>query len=541
MVYNSSFAWYYYLRRKIMANLRLKSRERIKKLTLTAMFTALITVGAFIQIPIMTVPFTMQFLFTNLAGILLGVKYGGLSLVLYLVLGLAGVPIFTKGGGIGYVLQPTFGYLIGFTLGAIVAALICSKGRYSYPRLLVAGIVNLLIVYAMGMLYFSLLMKFYFGKPQDGVYVLVNLCLIFLPMDIIWCIVSAVVSKRLLPLLYKNDPAKMLRISDVYALKCKVLSGAEITEREAKRLKYVSLGALCNAADEIRKRFMGDSFDLCAIVNAKNGGCAEDCKFCGQAACYGCREKGELISKEEYSKVYTAASENGLNALSAVTSGKVLSDKDIDKMVGIYMQHRDGKTERCASHGLLDENALKKLRESGVTRIHNNLEACEEYFPKLCTTHTHAQKLETVRAAKELGFKVCSGGIIGTGESMDQRIKLALELRREKVFSVPVNVLIPKNGTPLEKTKPLSYDEIRRTVAIFRFILPDVYIRPAAGRRELPDNGEKLFRCGANAAITGDFLTSKGVETSQDIKMFKKLGYKLNTEDKEDKNDKTSA
>ena len=165
------------------------------------------------------------------------------------------------------------------------------------------------------------------------------------------------------------------------------------------------------------------------------------------------------------------------------------------------------------------------LKECGVTRLHNNLEASAEYFPKLCTTHTHAQKLETVRAAKEAGLKVCSGGIIGAGESMNDRIKLALELREEGVYSVPVNVLMPRKGTPLENAKPLSYDEIRRTVAIFRFILPDVYIRPAAGRRELPDNGEKLFKGGANAAITGDFLTAKGVAVSEDLKMFGKLGF----------------
>lgn len=508
-----------------MAGLRLQSKERIKKLTLTAMFTALITVGAFIRIPIMTVPFTMQFLFTNLAGILLGVKYGGLSLALYLVLGLAGVPIFTKGGGIGYVLQPTFGYLIGFALGAVIAALICLKGRYSYPRLIAAGLVNLIVVYAAGMIYFALLMKFYFGKPQDAGYVIVNLCLIFLPIDFIWCIVSAVVAKRVLPVLYRHDPAKMLRISDLYASKCKVLSGGKLTEKEARRLKYVPLGALCSAADEIRKRFMKDKFDLCAIVNAKNGGCGEDCKFCAQAACYGCKDKGVLISREEYDNAYSAAEKEGLNAMSSVTAGKVLSDKDLQTLSDYYRAHEGGSTERCVSHGLLTKERIEMLKECGVTRLHNNLEASAEYFPKLCTTHTHAQKLETVRAAKEAGLKVCSGGIIGAGESMNDRIKLALELRGEGVYSVPVNVLMPRKGTPLENAKPLSYDEIRRTVAIFRFILPDVYIRPAAGRRELPDNGEKLFKGGANAAITGDFLTAKGVAVSEDLKMFGKLGF----------------
>lgn len=510
-----------------MASLRLQSKERLKKLTLSAMFTALITVGAFIQIPIMTVPFTMQFLFTNLAGILLGVKYGTLSLVLYLVLGLAGVPLFTKGGGVGYVLQPTFGYLIGFALGAVAAAFICRKGRYSYQRLIIAGVVNLIIVYVCGMLYFSLLMKFYFGKPQDAMWVLVNLCLIFLPMDAVWCFVSAVVAKRILPILYKNDPSQMLRISTVYELKCKVLSGGEITEREARRLKRVNLNALCNAADEIRERFMKNTFDLCSIVNAKNGGCGEDCKFCAQAACYGCKDRGEIISKEDYDKAYFSAQREGLNAISAVTAGKVISDKDLNAMIEIYKAHDGEEVERCVSHGLLGKDQLAKLKECGVTRVHNNLEASHDYFPKLCTTHTHDQKLQTIRAAKEEGFKVCSGGIIGTGESMNDRIKLAIELRKEGVFSVPVNILIPRAGTPLENAKPLSYEEIRRTFAIFRFIMPSTFIRPAAGRRELPDKGRKLFRSGANAAITGDFLTAKGVEVSEDIAMLKELGFDI--------------
>ncbi len=511
-----------------MAGLRAQSKERLKKLTLTAMFTALITIGAFIRIPILTVPFTMQFLFTNLAGILLGVKYGALSLALYLVLGLAGVPLFTNGGGIGYVFQPTFGYLIGFAVGAVTAALICSKGRYSYPRLIAAGIVNLIVVYAAGMAYFALLMKFYFGKPQDAGYILVNLCLVFLPMDFIWCLVSAVVAKRVLPLLYKNDPRQMLRISDLYASKCKVLGGGKLTEKEARRLKYVPLGALCSAADEIRKRFMKNSFDLCSIVNAKKGGCGEDCAFCGQAAKYGCKEKGELITGEEYGKAYREACKNGLNALSAVTAGRALSEKEIRAMAEIYAAYGSGSVERCASHGLISEDQLKTLKESGVTRIHNNLEACAGFFPKLCTTHTHAEKLATVRAAEKLGFKVCSGGIIGAGESMNDRIRLALELREEGVFSVPVNVLSPIEGTPLANAKPLSYDEIRRTVAIFRFLLPDVYIRPAAGRRELPDRGRKLFSGGANAAITGDFLTTKGVDVSEDLRMMKELGFEIN-------------
>ena len=505
-----------------MAKMRLQSRERLKKLMLTATFTALITVGAFIKIPIMTVPFTMQFLFCNLAGILLGAKYGTLAVALYLALGLSGVPLFTGGGGIGYVFQPTFGCLIGFAVGAMVAALICSRGRYSYPRMIAAGVVNVFIVYSLGMIYYALMMKYYFGTPKEAGWIIVNFCLIFLPMDFVWCAVSAVVAKRVLPLLYKNDPEKMLRISTLYELKCKVLNGGEITYKEAKRLKYVSLGALCAAADEIRQRFCKDAFDLCAIVNAKSGGCGEDCKFCAQSAHYGSKERGELISSEEYDRAYAAAESAGVAALGAVTAGRALSDAEIDAACRLYKAHEGGKVERCVSHGLLSEKQIKRLKDSGVTRLHNNLETCEGYFHKVCTTHTHAQKLQTVRAAKEAGLKVCSGGIIGLGESMNDRIKLAFELRNEGVFSVPINILDPRKGTPCENAKPISYDEIRRTVAIFRFILPDVFIRLAAGRRELSDKGEKLFRGGANAAITGDFLTVKGVSVNDDVVCFQR-------------------
>lgn len=503
------------------------SRERTKKLALTALFTALIAVGAFIRIPIMTVPFTMQFLFTNLAGILLGVKYGTLSLVIYLVLGLAGVPIFTSGGGIGYVFQPTFGFLIGFTVGAFVSALICSKGRYSFARLMIASLVNLVIVYSLGMIYFDLLMKYYFHTPKDGGWILVNLCLIFLPMDTVWCVVASVVAKRLLPVIYKNDALKMNRISIVREFKNKVLSGGTLSERQARKLKHVSLSKLCSAADEIRERFCGNKVDLCAIVNAKNGGCGENCKFCAQSACYSNVEKGTLISESDYITACDRAKEQGLDGFSAVTSGRALADRETDEMCSIYKKAHDGKIRLCASHGLLTKEQFAKLKESGVDTIHNNLETSERFFPSVCTSHTYQDKVDAIKAAQSVGLNVCSGCLIGMGENMDDRIALAAQLRKLNIKSVPVNILHPIEGTPLQDSKPLSYDEIRRTVAIFRFMLPDAFIRIAAGRKELPDNGKTLFAGGANAAITGDLLTTEGVVTQNDKQMFEALGMSL--------------
>lgn len=177
--------------------------------------------------------------------------------------------------------------------------------------------------------------------------------------------------------------------------------------------------------------------------------------------------------------------------------------------------------------GLLDEEQFKKLKAAGVVRIHNNLETSRSYFPKVCTSHTYDDKIETIKAAKRAGLEICSGGIIGIGESMEDRIDMALELRELEVQSVPVNMLDPIPGTPLGMMPVLKSEEVQRIIALFKFLLPKAYIRLAAGRDFLEDSGLSCFKAGSNAAITGDMLTVKGITVEKDLNAICGLGYEL--------------
>jgi biotin synthase len=179
----------------------------------------------------------------------------------------------------------------------------------------------------------------------------------------------------------------------------------------------------------------------------------------------------------------------------------------------------------CASHGLLTKEQFKRLRESGVTTYHCNIETSRRYFPYICTTHTFDDKIACIKRAKECGLNVCSGGIIGMGETWEDRADMALTLAELEIRSVPINALRPIKGTALGDEKPMTEEDILRTAAIFRFILPEAYIRLAAGRIIMERSGERAFRSGANAAITGDMLTTSGNDIRTDIEMLKKLGF----------------
>lgn len=181
----------------------------------------------------------------------------------------------------------------------------------------------------------------------------------------------------------------------------------------------------------------------------------------------------------------------------------------------------------CASFGIIQSRQLEQLKAAGVSRYHHNLETGKNFYKNICTTHTYEERINTIKAAKKAGLEICCGGIIGMGESKEDRLDLALAIRKLDVQSVPINILTPIPGTPLENTKPISKDEILRTIAIFRFIMPSQTIRCAAGRKKLGNNGEDAFLSGANALISGDFLTTPGSTNKEDIEMLQNLGYTI--------------
>lgn len=314
-------------------------------------------------------------------------------------------------------------------------------------------------------------------------------------------------------------------------LKKRVAQGYEISVHEACSLQDTDLEELCNAADELRFLFCGDTFDFCAIINGKSGKCSEDCKYCAQSVHY----KTDI---EEYplldgKVVVDEARDNfikGIGRFSIVTSGKTLKDKEIDALCMIYSRiGNDCGVYLCASHGLLSEKQFKKLKQAGVSRYHNNLETSRNYFPQICSTHSYDEKLEAIRMAKHAGLEICSGGIFGLGETFEDRIDMAFELKSLGVLSVPINIFSPIKGTPLGDSEVIGYDEVRRSAAVFRFILPRAFLRTAGGRGALEDKGLRMFSSGVNGAISGDMLTTSGITADIDKKMVTGLGYRIIT------------
>lgn len=313
----------------------------------------------------------------------------------------------------------------------------------------------------------------------------------------------------------------------IQKLKEKIIQGEYITKKEAMDLLGTDLEELCSAANDIREHFCGNSFDICTIINGKSGRCSENCKYCAQAGCYSTEiEQYPLLKTEEIVEEAKKNAGQGVLRYSIVTSGKKLNDEEVDQVCeSIRAIRREVDIEICASFGLLGEEQLKKIKEAGVSRIHNNLETSRRHFPDVCTTHTYDEKIDTIKAAKKAGLNVCSGGIMGIGETMEDRIDMVLEIRDLGIKSIPVNMLNPIPGTPFEKNDRLTLDEMRRIVAIFRFLVPDASIRLAGGRGLLEDKGVSCFQSGANAAISGDMLTTSGITVEKDMKILEELGF----------------
>lgn len=308
------------------------------------------------------------------------------------------------------------------------------------------------------------------------------------------------------------------------------LAGIPLSVDEALSLTTYTTDELCDAADAVRHHHMGDRIHTCSIVNARSGRCPEDCKWCAQSKYHatGITEY-EYISEDEMLAAYSHSQNLGVRRFSLVTSGRKVPQAHIGRFCSMLKKARSqGDMQLCASMGLLSEDQLRQLKEAGVTRYHCNLETAPSYFSKLCTTHTQADKLATIAAARRVGLEVCVGGIIGMGEGMRERLELAEAARLCHADALPVNVLCPIAGTPLADTTPLSEDEIVRTVALMRFVAPKMTIHFAGGRSRLSrDSTARMLRGGANGAMVGNLLTTAGNVPEQDFKLFAEAGYNI--------------
>ncbi|MCR5187400.1 MAG: biotin synthase BioB [Treponema sp.] len=316
-------------------------------------------------------------------------------------------------------------------------------------------------------------------------------------------------------------------MSTITNLTTEIINGRRLCkEDDLSFFKNCNLNELTTCADKIRSAFMGNKVDLCTIINGKSGHCSENCKFCAQSAHNHTNCKSyEFLGEEEILKNAKAHQDEGVNRFAIVTAGKSLCGDDFEKALKIYKRmNKELKIKLCASMGFLNREQFKCLKEAGVKNYHHNLETSKRNFPNICTSHTFEMKIQTIKMAQEEGLNVCSGGIIGMGESFQDRIDMALTLSELNIKSIPINALMAIPGTPFENNSPLSEDEILRTLAVFRFINPQAHIRLAAGRKLLSDNGKKAFESGCSATITGNMLTTSGSTIQKDIQMFRAMG-----------------
>lgn len=290
--------------------------------------------------------------------------------------------------------------------------------------------------------------------------------------------------------------------------------------------KTCDISELTKAADKIRAHFKGDRVDLCTIINGRSGKCGENCKFCAQSAHNhtGCEEYSFLDEEKIISEAKSNQDE-GVNRFAIVTAGRALTGEDFEKALHVYERmNKELSINLCASMGFINREQFKRLRKAGVTSYHHNIETSRRNFPNICTSHSYDMKIETIKIAQEEGLCVCSGGIIGMGETFEDRIDMALSLHELGIRSIPINALMAIPGTPFEKNAPLTEEEILRTIAMFRFINPEANIRLAAGRKLLSENGKKAFESGCSATITGNMLTTSGSTIQGDIKMLREMG-----------------
>ncbi len=330
-----------------------------------------------------------------------------------------------------------------------------------------------------------------------------------------------------------SNEGKNMSYDLIFTLGKKVLNGEQLTFAEALQLTQIDeadIPILLGIANKVRISFTGDQIDTCEIVNARSGGCSEDCKFCAQSAHHDVEfDSYSLMSEDQILQAAKTAESHGAYRFCIVTAGCGMKhDPDFEKIIQSIQRigHETG-LERCCSLGILAPDHVKSLKAAGITRYHHNLETSKSFFEQICTTHTYEERVETIKNVKAEGLEACSGGIIGLGETWEQRLELAFALKELDVDSIPINVLNPVKGTALEDRPPLKPLEVLQTFAIFRFILPTKILRYAGGREKALGELVPLgFLSGINGMLIGNYLTTSGRGAAADLNTAHSLGLK---------------
>lgn len=324
-----------------------------------------------------------------------------------------------------------------------------------------------------------------------------------------------------------------MSIDLIYSVGKKVLGGGEITYDEALALTKLppdDVPMLLGVANKVRATFTSNEVDTCEIINGRSGGCSEDCKFCAQSghhqtdiACY------PLLPEEQIVAAAKQAEADGACRFGIATAGRgMVGDPDFPRLVRIIKRiGEETSLNRCCSLGTLGDEEVAALKGAGLSRYHHNLETARSFFANICTTHTYDERIATIKRVKAAGLQVCSGGIIGMGESWEQRLELAFTLKELDVDSVPINVLNAIPGTALDGQRRLPPLEILQTIAIFRLILPTKIIRYAGGKEQ--NLGELVplgYLSGINGVLIGNYLTTAGRGANKDLDTITGLGLR---------------
>jgi biotin synthase len=307
-----------------------------------------------------------------------------------------------------------------------------------------------------------------------------------------------------------------------------------ITPDEALELGRLTdpaeLEALVERAWAVRQENFGDSTDMCSLVNAKSGGCAEDCGFCAQSR-YADADTvmHAMMEPEQILEHAKAAEAAGAHRFCMVTQGQGLSRRDFQKILeGAELVAEQTNLKRCASIGHMSAERAKALKDAGIQRVHHNVESARSYYPEVSTTVRYEGRLRTIQAVKEAGLETCVGGILNLGETEEQRVEMAFELSEINPTSVPINLLIPKAGTKFGDREVMEPTEVVKWIAIFRLIIPGALFRLCGGRVEnLGDLHGLAVKAGLNGVMMGNFLTTLGAEPAEDRAMFEELGLNV--------------
>jgi len=330
--------------------------------------------------------------------------------------------------------------------------------------------------------------------------------------------------------LISNNNSDNTEDSFMVALIDKVLNNQQISFEEAHALMLMDTFTLAKGANIITRKFNGNIVDVESLVNAKSGSCPEDCSFCAQSSFYNTGiNKYQLLPTEKLTELARNAKKEGSKSFCLVCAYRSPPEKDFEQICEAISKIKDSiDIDVNVSLGFMTPQRAKRLKSLGVKRYNHNLETAKSYFSQICTTHDYLDRINTAKIVKDAGLELCCGGIIGMGESQEQRLELAFALAELQPDEVPINILISREGTPLMYNNPLTNKDIIKTIAVWRFIMPKTILKIAGGREVyFEDNGRYALHAGANGIISGGYLTTGGNEPNKDLEMIREIGLEV--------------